>query len=58
MTSAFLYGHPPFVRYFQHCSDEESRSSTSGLVRGNAIGPDEIPLTHASFVVRAVNPKR
>jgi hypothetical protein len=27
---------------FQLCSDEESRSSISGLVRGNAAGPDEI----------------
>jgi hypothetical protein len=27
---------------FQRCSDKESRSSISGLVRGIAAGPDEI----------------
>jgi hypothetical protein len=41
-THNLLYGRPPFARYFSACSDEESCSSISGLVRGNAAGPDEI----------------
>ena len=53
---ASLYGRLPFARYFCVLLDRIGCSFISGLFAGRTCWPRWNPLTHASFVGRAVSP--